>query len=108
MATTNVTMRMDVELKNQLQTLVSQLGLDMTTFFVMAAKQAVREQGIPFRMSLHVPNQATMEAMAEVEYMKSHHTGKAYGSFSDLLGDLDRENGDSCFKSSRQEDSKKI
>lgn len=32
MATTNVTMRMDEQLKSQLQELVSNLGLDMTTF----------------------------------------------------------------------------
>ena len=52
MATTNVTMRMDENLKAQLQELVSNLGLDMTTFFTMAAKQAVREQALPFKPSM--------------------------------------------------------
>ena len=42
MANTNVTMRIDENLKSQLQELMSDLGLDMTTFFTMAAKQAVR------------------------------------------------------------------
>lgn len=32
MATTNITMRMDEDLKSQLQELVSNLGMDMTTF----------------------------------------------------------------------------
>lgn len=45
MANTNVTMRIDENLKSQLQELVSNLGMDMTTFFTMAAKQAVREAG---------------------------------------------------------------
>ena len=44
MANTNVAMRIDETLKSQLQELMSNLGLDMTTFFTMAAKQAVREQ----------------------------------------------------------------
>ena len=48
MANTNVTMRIDENLKAQLQELMSNLGLDMTTFFTMAAKQAVREQALPF------------------------------------------------------------
>ena len=48
MAGTNVTMRMDETLKSQLQELMSNLGLDLTTFFTMAAKQAVREQALPF------------------------------------------------------------
>lgn len=48
MANANVTIRMDETLKAQLQELLSNLGLDMTTFFTMAAKQAVREQALPF------------------------------------------------------------
>lgn len=32
MATTNISMRIDEELKSQLQELVSNLGMDMTTF----------------------------------------------------------------------------
>ena len=55
MATTNITMRIDEDLKSQLQELVSNLGMDMTTFFTISAKQAVREQRIPFAISMDVP-----------------------------------------------------
>lgn len=49
MATTsNITIRMDAELKSQLQDLMNNLGLDITAFFTMAAKQAVRDQALPF------------------------------------------------------------
>lgn len=61
MATTNITMRIDVDVKAQLQDLVSDLGLDMTTFFTMAAKQAIREQRIPFEVSRDVPNAEGLE-----------------------------------------------
>ncbi len=53
MANTNVTMRIDETLKAQLQELMSNLGLDMTTFFTMAAKQAVREQALPFKPDMN-------------------------------------------------------
>ena len=53
MANTNVTMRIDETLKSQLQELMSNLGLDMTTFFTMAAKQAVREQALPFHPDMN-------------------------------------------------------
>ena len=53
MANTNVTMRIDETLKAQLQELMSNLGLDMTTFFTMAAKQAVREQALPFKPDIN-------------------------------------------------------
>ena len=59
MATTNITMRIDSAVKAQLQELVSDLGLDVTTFFTMAAKQAIREQRIPFEISRDIPNAAT-------------------------------------------------
>ncbi|MCI8293855.1 MAG: type II toxin-antitoxin system RelB/DinJ family antitoxin [Hespellia sp.] len=63
MATTNITMRIDEGLKSQLQELVSNLGMDMTTFFTISAKQAVREQRIPFQISMDIPNEETREAM---------------------------------------------
>ena len=53
MANTNVTMRIDENLKTQLQELMSELGMDMTTFFTMAAKQAVREQALPFHPDMN-------------------------------------------------------
>ena len=62
MATTNITMRMDENLKSQLQELLSNIGMDMTTFFVMTAKQAIREQGLPFQPTLEVPNMETLKA----------------------------------------------
>ena len=46
-------MRIDETLKSQLQELMSSLGLDMTTFFTMAAKQAVREQALPFKPDMN-------------------------------------------------------
>jgi DNA-damage-inducible protein J len=49
MANTNITVRMDEGLKKDLQNLMSNLGMDMTTFFTLAAKQAVREQALPFQ-----------------------------------------------------------
>ena len=73
MATTNLTMRIDTDVKAKLQELMSDLGLDMTTFFTMAAKQAIREQRIPFEISREVLNSDTREAFREVEEMKKKY-----------------------------------
>ena len=92
MATTNVTMRMDEQLKAQLQELVSNLGLDMTTFFTMAAKQAVREQALPFRVTMKVPNAETIAAFKEVEEMKKNPSAyQPYSSFSELLDEVGKD-----------------
>ena len=42
MPMTTATIRMDSELKAQLQTLMSELGLDMSTFFIMSATPKIR------------------------------------------------------------------
>lgn len=89
MANTNITMRIDENLKSQLQELMSDLGLDMTTFFTMAAKQAVREQGIPFYVSREIPNEETIAAFNEVEEMKKNPSlGKSYTDVDKMMEDL--------------------
>ena len=86
MANTNVTMRIDETLKSQLQELMSNLGLDMTTFFTMAAKQAVREQALPFHpdMSGIYGMQAYKLAMKNTNY---NSEGKATVSSADEWND---------------------
>ena len=74
MANTNITMRIDEALKTQLQELMSNLGLDVTTFFTMAAKQAVREQALPFQPNLNkesYPADAYKLAMQNTKYDES-------------------------------------
>ena len=90
MANVNLTMRIDEQLKAQLQELMSNLGLDMTAFFTMAAKQAVREQALPFRPNMDsVPNLETIKAMGEVEYLKAHpEARKEYTDVDSMMEDL--------------------
>lgn len=89
MATTNITMRIDTAIKAQLQDLMSDLGMDMTTFFTLAAKQAIREQRIPFEVSRCVPNEETKEALEEVRLMKQDPSrGKAYTDVDEMMKEL--------------------
>lgn len=86
MATTSITTRMDSELKNQFAELMDNLGLDMSTFVVMAAKQAVREQGIPFKVTMDVPNAETVKAMRDAE--KGVGLSRGFKSVDELMADL--------------------
>jgi DNA-damage-inducible protein J len=43
---------MDEETQAQLQELTAKLGMDVSTYFLMAAKQGIREQALPFHPSL--------------------------------------------------------
>lgn len=89
MANTTITMRIDEKVKADLQELIADLGLDMSTFFTLAAKQAIREQGIPFYISREIPNEETMEAFKEVEALKKDPSiGKTYKDVDKMMEDL--------------------
>lgn len=72
MASTTITIRMDEDLKRQAEALFDDLGLNMTTAFTVFAKAAVREQKIPFDLSLDpffgATNQARLKkAIADLD-----------------------------------------
>ena len=51
MAQTSINIRMDEELKKQVEYLFSEFGMNMTTAFTIFAKAVVREKRIPFEIS---------------------------------------------------------
>lgn len=89
MAMSSITTRMDSTLKSQFADLMANLGLDMSTFVVMAAKQAVREQGIPFKVTMDVPNKETIQAMKDVE--NGVGLSKGFNSVEELMADLEAD-----------------
>ena len=48
MASTNINIRMDTDLKMQFEAFCADMGMTMTTAFNVFAKKAVREYRIPF------------------------------------------------------------
>ena len=91
MATTNITVRMDEELKKQAEELFADLGFNMTTALTAFVKQAVREQRIPFIISRDLPNEETKKAIEEIQQLKKNPDKKKYSSFSDLLEEVKHE-----------------
>ena len=65
----NVSFRIDSDLKAQADTLFSQLGMNMTTAFNIFLRQSVREGRIPFDITINTPNSETVAAMLETERM---------------------------------------
>ncbi|MCM1054900.1 MAG: type II toxin-antitoxin system RelB/DinJ family antitoxin [Bacteroides sp.] len=89
MAKTNLTIRIDQELKSQLQELAEDLGMDVTTFFTVYAKKAVRMWKIPFEVSGDIPNKETLEAIEEVKRMKADPSiGKSYTDVDQMMKEL--------------------
>ena len=86
MATTNVTIRMDKDLKQQADELFSALGLNMSTAIGVFCRQAVRLGKIPFELALDSPNAETLAAIDDVN--NNRNMSKAYDDMSELMRDL--------------------
>lgn len=82
-------MRIDEELKKQAEELFNDLGMNLTTAFTIFAKQAVREQRIPFSISREIPNEETIEAIKEVQELKQNPlSGKSYADVDEMMKEL--------------------
>ena len=86
MATTSVTIRMDENLKKQTETLLEEMGLNMTTAITIFAKTVVRQRKIPFEIALDIPNSDTLAAMDDVDH--ECNLSKRFHSVADLMEDL--------------------
>ena len=60
MATTNLNIRTDKEIKDQAEKIFNELGLNITTAVNIFLRTAVREHGIPFELKLEVPNETSL------------------------------------------------
>lgn len=88
MPTTNLTIRIDAELKKESEKLFKELGMNMTTAITTFLKQSIRQQGIPYPISKNIPNEETLAALKEAyEHPESLVT---YNSFEEFEKDLQR------------------
>ncbi|MGI6435573.1 type II toxin-antitoxin system RelB/DinJ family antitoxin [Syntrophomonas erecta] len=89
-STTNISIRMDAELKAQADALFAELGMNISTAFNIFVRQCLREGRIPFEIALKQPNRETIEAMLEVERMAKDPTVKGYDNLDELFADLEK------------------
>ncbi len=86
--TTNISIRMDSELKAKADALFSDLGMILTTAFNIFVRQSLREGRIPFEISLNQPNNETAAAMREAEVIAKNLSVKGYDDLDELSDEL--------------------
>jgi DNA-damage-inducible protein J len=84
----NVSFRIDTEIKSQADRLFAELGLNMTTAFNIFLRQSVREGSIPFQITINKPNAETVAAMLEAESIASDPSVKRYSDVEEALREL--------------------
>jgi len=89
MATTNLNVRIDADLKKQSEEIFNELGLNMSTALTVFLRQAVRSRGIPFEMRLNIPNEETLAAIQDVN--KGRSMSRQFNSVKELMEDLDAD-----------------
>lgn len=89
MESTNITIRMDRELKKQAEELFSDLGMNLTTALTIFVKQAVREQQLPFMVSKGY----NLETIQAIENTRNKiGMSRSFTSIADLMEDLNADN----------------
>ncbi len=86
--TTNISIRMDSDVKEQADELFDEMGMTLSTAVNVFVRQALREGRIPFEISLDRPNKETVAAMQEAEKMARDPSVKGYTDLEELFGDL--------------------
>lgn len=88
MATTNLNIRTDKDVKNQAEMIFNELGMNMTTAVNMFLRATIRENGIPFSLKVDVPNEVTKSAIEEGRRIASDESVKGYSSMDELKAAL--------------------
>ncbi len=86
--TTNISIRMDADLKAQADALFGELGMNLSTAFNIFVRQSLREGRIPFEISLDRPDRETVAAMREAERIARDPSVKGYTDLDELFADL--------------------
>lgn len=86
--TTNISIRMDSDLKAQADALFGELGMNLSTAFNIFIRQSLREGRIPFDISMNHANMETIAAMLEAERIAKDPSIKGYTDLDKLYADL--------------------
>lgn len=84
MATKNLNIRTDKEIKEAAEKIYSSLGLNMTTAINIFLRACIRESGIPFDLKLDLPSDESIKAIEEGRIIAKDKNVTAYDNMDDL------------------------
>ena len=88
--TTNVTIRMDSDVKAQADALFAEFRMNLSTAFNVFVRQTLREGRIPFDISVNKPTNETIAALLEAERIAKDPSTKGYTNTDELFAELRR------------------
>lgn len=92
--TTNVTIRLDKELRDTAADFFEGLGMSLSTAINIFIRKCMMEDKIPFDIGYAAPNKKLMAAMLEAEGLINNPNAKRYSSVEEVIADLENEDDD--------------
>ena len=87
--TSAISVNVPTEVKEESNSILNELGLNMSTAINMFLKKVIFERGIPFEIREPKPSKKLLEALKELDYMEAHPDKyKTYSSIKELKKDL--------------------
>lgn len=83
---TTVSLRFDDQMKKELDEMCDAMGMNLTTFFMIYAKKALRDRKIPFDLEAPVVTDAVEKALDEAEICAKENTART--SHEEVFGAL--------------------
>ena len=84
---TNLTIRVDDNVKKQSQLILSNLGMDLSSAINIFLRQVILKEGIPFIIDSGTVNKETYEAMKDA--YQGNHLSEGFNSAKSVIKDLD-------------------
>ena len=85
---TDITIKVDDELKIQAENIFSKFGLSMSSAMNIFLRAVVREKNFPSKVSFDIPNEITAAAIEEGRRIAEDKNIKGYDNISDLKAAL--------------------
>ena len=88
--TSNLTVRLDAQLKKDAEQLFNDLGMTLSGAINIFLHQAIEQQGLPFQVKKNRPNRETFAAMKEAIKVAHDPNAKTYSSVKELMEELEK------------------
>lgn len=88
--TSNLTIRLDAQVKKDAEKLFNDLGMTLSGAINIFLHQAIEQQGLPFHVKKSRPNRETLAAMREALELAKDPDARTYSSVKELMEDLER------------------
>ena len=86
MGQTTLNVRIDEDVKKELEKFCSEVGMNVSVAVNMFAKAVIREQRLPFDVDLNVPNIETRKAINDT--VRRTNLSRTFSSVDELMEDL--------------------